>query len=249
MHEQPPAEVNQIIRYMLGRPLDFDPGDHHCYSNFGYCLLGRVIEKISGESYVGYVQKHVLGPLSITDMRMGKSLLKDRASGEVRYYAGAGKLEPAVIGDNVGSLVPEAYGGFYLEPLDAHGGWIASAPVLVTFACAFDNPARSPLLKSESIRQMFARPTGAAGYLPTGASRDPYYACGWQVRQVGQDGKFNSWHSGLLTGSSATLLVRRHDGVSWAVLFNTDADANGKYLVGQIDPLIHKAADAVKQWP
>ena len=33
---------------MLRQPLDFDPGNEYAYSNFGYCLLGRVIEKVSG---------------------------------------------------------------------------------------------------------------------------------------------------------------------------------------------------------
>ena len=38
-----------IIRYMLGKPLDFDPGTRYVYSNFGYCLLGRVIEAVTGK--------------------------------------------------------------------------------------------------------------------------------------------------------------------------------------------------------
>jgi len=36
------------IRYMLTQPLDFDPGTQYAYSNFGYCVLGRIIEKIAG---------------------------------------------------------------------------------------------------------------------------------------------------------------------------------------------------------
>src|SRR5882724_7834059 len=43
----PPAP-RVIIRYMLGKPLDFDPPTHYAYSNFGFCVLGRVIEKIAG---------------------------------------------------------------------------------------------------------------------------------------------------------------------------------------------------------
>src|SRR5262249_22966877 len=35
---KPPAPVSDFIRYMRGRPLDFDPGSAHVYSNFGYCL-------------------------------------------------------------------------------------------------------------------------------------------------------------------------------------------------------------------
>src|SRR5215813_12315238 len=46
LNVSPPAEPQHIIRYMLGQPLDFDPGSRYAYSNFGYCILGRVIERI-----------------------------------------------------------------------------------------------------------------------------------------------------------------------------------------------------------
>ncbi len=48
---EPPAGPDLIIRSMLRRPLDFDPGARYAYSNFGYCLLGRVIEKVAGQDY------------------------------------------------------------------------------------------------------------------------------------------------------------------------------------------------------
>ena len=51
-----------------------------------------------------------------------------------------------------------------------------------------------------------------------------------------------------LAGTS-TLLVRRFDGFSWAVLFNTDKSSNGKRLSGLIDPLMHEAVREVSHWP
>ena len=53
----PPAEAETIIRFMLGRRLDFEPGTKHVYSNFGYCLLGRVIEQLTGKHYAEAVQR------------------------------------------------------------------------------------------------------------------------------------------------------------------------------------------------
>ncbi|MCP3694044.1 MAG: beta-lactamase family protein, partial [Planctomycetaceae bacterium] len=41
---EPPARAEHVIRFMMGKPLDFDPGTRYAYSNYGYCLLGRVIE-------------------------------------------------------------------------------------------------------------------------------------------------------------------------------------------------------------
>jgi len=45
---------------MLGQPLDFAPGTRYAYSNFGYCVLGRIIEKITGQTYEAFVKKTIL---------------------------------------------------------------------------------------------------------------------------------------------------------------------------------------------
>lgn len=83
---QPPAGPSDVIRCMLGEPLDFAPGERYAYSNYGYCLLGRVIEQVTGKPYDDYVKAEVLAPLSIRTMRLGKTRLDDRQQDEVRYY-------------------------------------------------------------------------------------------------------------------------------------------------------------------
>ena len=50
-----PIHPKQIIRYVLGKPLDFAPGTAYAYSNFGYCVLGRVIEAVTRMPYHRYV--------------------------------------------------------------------------------------------------------------------------------------------------------------------------------------------------
>ena len=59
-----PPSRDDAIRYMLAQRLDFEPGSRFAYSNFGYMLLGRVIEKISGDSYAEYVRS-MLTPLGL----------------------------------------------------------------------------------------------------------------------------------------------------------------------------------------
>jgi N-acyl-D-amino-acid deacylase len=241
-----PAHADHIIRYMMGQPLDFDPGTRYAYSNFGYCVLGRVIEKVSGQSYETYVRQHILQPLGIRDMRIGRTLPRGRAAMEVHYYPNKDRTAPAVFADILGQKVPTPYGAWYLEAMDAHGGWIASAADLVRFASAFDHPDQSKLLSAKSIQLMFARPSGPAGFTKNGKPRPNYYACGWSVRPV--KGGSDAWHAGALDGTG-TLLVRRFDGLNWAVLFNKWHDQNDKSLSDQIDPLLHAAADRVKRWP
>ena len=75
---KPPFDQPAIIRYMLGRPLDFDPGTEYVYSNFDYCMLGRVIESLTGKGYEDAVRQYVLTPAGITGMRLGRTRLCDR---------------------------------------------------------------------------------------------------------------------------------------------------------------------------
>ncbi len=244
MDVPPPAGPGAIIPYMLGFPLDHDPGSTYAYSNFGYCILGRLIEKLSGRTYERFVQEEILAPLQIHRMQIGHTLAQLRAPGEVCYY-------DREVGENVmtpeeGDQVSAPYGTFYLEAMDAHGGWIASAPDLVRFACAFDDPTHCPLLRPETVATMFARPEGAAGFEPDGTPKAAYYGCGWLVRPTA-DGKANHWHNGSLPGTY-TLLVRRHDGLNWAILFNQRSDPSG-LSYDEIDPALHRAADNVKEWP
>jgi N-acyl-D-amino-acid deacylase len=245
MGVQPPAGPREIVRYMMGRPLDFDPGTREAYSNFGYCVLGRVIEKASGQNYIDYVEDHELHPLGIHRMRLGHSLEKDAAPGEVHYYPLGDPQIKSMFGD--GRDLPICYGGEDIEALDAHGGWIASAPELVRFASAFERPDRCPILSAKSIAEMFARPKDT-GYDADHKPKAAYYADGWEVRPV-RGGKANTWHSGLLDGVS-TLLVRRFDGLVWAVMFNRDYIEDGhRNLGGLIDPLLHPVADGIASWP
>jgi N-acyl-D-amino-acid deacylase len=242
-----PIRPEHILRYTLGRRLDWDPGSKYVYSNFGYCVLGRVIEAASGLGYHEYVTQHVLRPLGITRMRLGKNLLADRAPGEVHYYDSQHRTGRAISGPHIGRPVPLPYGVECIETMDANGGWIASAIELVRFADAFNDAARSPLLNESSVRTMLARPPGAPG-LKQGRPAPDYYGCGWSVRPEARSDRYTKWHGGLLAGSS-TLLVARADGLNWAILFNSDAAGAGTEFGALIDGPLHQTADRITTWP
>lgn len=254
----PPAGPEEVIRYMLGQPLDFAPGARYAYSNFGYCLLGRIIESLSGASYERFVRDEVLEPLGIRGMRIGATLADGRRSREVTYYhdGAAPSVFDLPYGGDGCEWAPAPYGGFALEPMDAHGGWLASASDLARFGAAFDDAEKCPVLSEESIRAMFARPDGAAGYEADGTPLDAYYALGWMVRprsdrlgdpDEGLPGMANHWHAGRLAGTTS-LLVRRHDGLTWAILANRGYGPDGEPMDDDIDGALHRAADAVRMW-
>ena len=48
------------------RPLGFEPGSRWEYSNYGFVLLGALIEAVSGVSYYDYVREHVFRPAGMT---------------------------------------------------------------------------------------------------------------------------------------------------------------------------------------
>jgi N-acyl-D-amino-acid deacylase len=242
-----PAQPCHIIRFMAGQPLDFSPGERYAYSNFGYSLLGRVIEHVTGEAYDDYVRSCVLAPVGACRTRLGFSFHECRADGEVTYYEAKANPGKSVFAHNLGEAVPWQYGGWCLEAMDSHGGWIASAVDLARFASAFDDVENSPLLRSETIQTMLQRPEGAAGTSPDGQLKPSYYGCGWFVRPAG-DGKTTVWHTGSLDGTS-TLLVRRHDGLTWAILFNTRNSGRKDPPSREIDVQLHQAVDAVREWP
>jgi CubicO group peptidase (beta-lactamase class C family) len=239
-----PAGPNTIIRYMLGQPLQFDPGRGYNYSNFGYTVLGRIIEHVSGMSYERFVHSAVLDPAGARGMRIGHTRLSERADGEVKYYAVGGEPFAQRVTTSVfpgEGQVPEAYGGFYVEAMDAHGAWISSTIDLLRFLTAVDGLAtRKDILKPESIKQMTARPPDNPAWTKTSY----WYADGWLVRPAGSDA--NWWHNGSLPGTS-TLMVRANNGVAWVALFNARAKDSG--FDAALDQGMWTALKGVTAWP
>ncbi len=243
----PPVPAADVIRFTLGRPLDFAPGERYAYSNVGYLLLGRLVETLSGLGYERYVKERVLAPIGVSTAQLGHALPENRPASEVRYYDANRSTGVCLYPPRAGQRVPFPDGAGNLEGYEAHGGWVASAVDLVRFAAAFDEPARCPLLTGAAVFAMWERPFGPAGHDAPGKPKEAYYGLGWSVRSTGAN-RVNAWHSGLISGTS-TLLVRRHDGLCWAALFNTDRAADAKVLSGIIDPLVHRAAGEVTAWP
>ncbi|MGV3615554.1 MAG: serine hydrolase domain-containing protein [Fimbriimonas sp.] len=57
------------MKKMADQPLDFKTGSTWAYSNTNYALLGYVIEKVSGKSYVEFMTENVLKPVGMTNSR------------------------------------------------------------------------------------------------------------------------------------------------------------------------------------
>ena len=226
-----PADAEKVIQFMLeNETLDNDPGTNFFYSNFGHLVLGKVIEKLTEMPYEQYVQTFLENDMGITSMKIGKNLLENRFENEVIYYDYPGSSSAFSIYDNQ-TIVPWPYGGFHLEIMDSHGGWIASSEDLVKMMVHVDGFETVPdVLDTETIA-LFTTPSSA----------NPNYAMGIAVNQWN-----NWWHNGSLPGTTS-LLVRASGGTIWSVLMNT-RDRFGE-INNAIDNFMWDQLRKVQSWP
>lgn len=236
-----PVSVENTIRAMRSLPLQFTPGTRHCYSNFGYAVLGRIIERISGSSYEQYVRTHVLAPMGISQMRLGNTLAHGRLPNEVAYYfSESGR---SVFPDTPETL-PMQYGGrWVLDASDAAGGWVASAIDYAKFLNGIDGRRGSRLLSAESIAAMTARPN-----LPEFLQTSAWYGLGLMVRPIGNGA--NWWHTGGNDGNLA-FYARTAGGYSWVVLLNASPKEEElrEVILSGIDRGLSDAFTRVTSWP
>ncbi|MGW5260948.1 serine hydrolase domain-containing protein [Microbispora sp. NPDC004025] len=229
-----PISQDHIITYACARPLDFEPGTRYAYSNYGYMLLGRIVEKVSGMSYEAYVKQKILAPLGITRLGLGRTLRSEAAPGEVLYES---RYTSKTVTDASGTIVPTPYGGFSMPNRAGGGGWLASAVDLVRLAKVLDAP--NTVLNSTSISRMLAKPE-------TGVNENgSWYGAGLWVRQV--TGHVNTWHDGSLPGTY-TYTARLQNGFSYAALFNR-REETGSPDFDVLSPLVNAEIGKVTSWP
>jgi N-acyl-D-amino-acid deacylase len=224
----PPATPDLLIRYMMGQPLQYDPGTTYSYSNFGYIVLGAVIQRASGESDADFVRDYILKPAGIYRMQPGASLLSGRLPDEVKYYDYPGAPLVGSAFPPLGALVPEPYGGFSTELMLANGGWIASTMDLLRYADNINGQLSPGILQFP--------PSGFVSYVPPVGE-------GW------------GWlFEGSLPGTST--IVHLDTGyqiagdVTYAVLFNTrQAGSPSPDILADADSQILQVAQGIGSWP
>ncbi|HKP96919.1 MAG TPA: serine hydrolase [Fibrobacteria bacterium] len=234
-----PASRKDFLKYMLGQPLQFDPGSRSVYDNFGFFLLGRMLESLpmgAGKSYEALAEDMLFHPLGLSRPRFGGSRFEERAPGEVLYHTAIPYLQTDP--DPGGPpWVPGGYGDFDLKNMDAAGAWLLSAPDYAKVLAAFDLGADNPILNPQGVSTMWG-PSGFDGFLR-----------GWfalKVPLAGGDTAVAKWHNGLFPGTS-TLVFYRPDKWSFALFLNRDLSPqpNGQREGRDLSRL----ADGIREWP
>jgi CubicO group peptidase (beta-lactamase class C family) len=157
MFQRPELDHRELIAWTLRTQAPTrSPGETFAYSNFGYCLLGRIVEAVSKRPYEAFVQEAVLRRAGINDAEIAGNSLADRRSLEVHYY-GQGGERPY---------------GMNVRRMDAHGGWMASPASLALFAAHVDGLSLAQILQPKTIRSM-----------TTPSAVNANYANGWQINR------------------------------------------------------------------
>jgi CubicO group peptidase (beta-lactamase class C family) len=141
------ASKLDVATYMYGQKLQFPPGTDSAYSNYGYLLLGAVVEKVTGMSYHAYLAQAVLQPAGITEVEV----FPTRAAGRTAQQAiaedpGLGQ-DPLDLASTLN--IPSVYGGDgeINEIGDPNDGTAASAEAiarLINTHAVWGNGGRAP---------------------------------------------------------------------------------------------------------
>lgn len=131
---------SQLISELIStRALTTVPGTSESYLNIGYHILGRVIEKVTNQSYENYVKTAILAPSGIVDMKIAGNTLADRYPNEVKYY----QTEFSPYSMNINRM-------------DAGGGWVATAKDLAKFIVRVDqNSVKQDLISTTLMNQFY----------------------------------------------------------------------------------------------
>jgi N-acyl-D-amino-acid deacylase len=225
-----PISPRQLTRYMLGRPLDFDPGTESQYSNLGYILLGLIIEKVTGQPYEKAVREITLHPLKLDGLVLNHERGKGYRKGEAHRYG------PRGAEDREGGHLPITL---------ASGGWLATPSELVLFLTALDGTRGKPFLSDRTLRAMTAPPPEPIKPRPNGT----YPGLGWDQVLTSSEG-VSYQKGGALLGVHA-IIKHGADGTDWAFCCNGGAAAEegaGNFMPQAIKAL-EEEMKGIKAWP
>jgi D-alanyl-D-alanine carboxypeptidase len=201
-HRQELRALADYVKLYGKRELEYEPGSFWAYSNYGFILLGVVIEKVTGQSYYDYVQEHVYARAGMT--RSG-SLAEARAVSD----RSIGYTKPPGTTTWVPNTDTLPYRG------TSAGGGYATVGDLARFAHAL---LSHKLLGPDSTWRLLAGKTE-----PLMDSRVRYAYGFFDARRAGGNGWVG--HGGGAPGMNGDLRIYPKSGYVVAVLTNLDPPA------------------------
>ena len=231
-HMDTTPSADELIAFQLRQRLRDRPGGSAQYSNIGYLVLSRVIEKVSGMGYEEYIQKKVLWPAGCYDMHIARNYYEERHPHEVKYY-GHDPGETIESYDGSGRMRPREYGGNDITGLQGAVAWVCSAVELLRLVASIDGRGGVPdILSPQSVAEMKR------------IARKGDYALGW-ARYDSRSGSLV--RTGTMSGTCA-YVESRPDGLSYVFITNTSS-YRGASFTNSIGRMVRDAMAKVKTWP
>lgn len=178
-----PIALDDLIQTYAGGKLDFEPGERYSYSNTGFIILGRIVEKISGMSLGQFLSRRIFGPLGMKNSQLDPDpKAPGLATGHTSHLLGEAEV-----------AVPEA-GGW----LHGAGGIYSTANDLAKWDIA--------LMEGKVVPEPFLSQLERPRKLNDGRKR--FYSYGLSIAE--RDGETILSHGGAVSGfHSYNAMVRR----------------------------------------
>ncbi|KAA6462983.1 beta-lactamase family protein [Acidobacteria bacterium AB60] len=147
-HKSEMRTLSDYVHLFGSRPGRFKPGTRFEYSNYGYILLGRVVEVVSAQTYDQYVRDHIL---NIAGMRHTGPIPDGHRSVAIGYSRTRNGLQPTE--------------DMFHLPASSGGGWYSDAHDLYRFAAALrSGTLLSPSLLNQALTWTSIHPAYGLGF-------------------------------------------------------------------------------------
>ncbi len=194
--------LQDYINLLGKRGPEFEPGSKYEYSNYGFIVLGVVVERVSGENYYDYVRDHIYKPAGMTSTAsLPETEVPKSCAIGYTTEGGRGALRP-----NTDTL---PYRG------TSAGGGYSTVMDLLQFAMALEG---HKLLRAQFTEMLTTGKVSTRG--------EGKYAYGFGDRIV--NGVRSFGHSGGAPGMNGELEIYPRNGYVVAVLANMDPPAAGR---------------------
>ncbi len=217
------ATPKQIIKVFKDAPMEFSPGERYQYNNYGYILLGAIIEQVSGLDYGTYLEERIFKAAGMENTYFGKK--KELSIGIAKGYAVEGGQYAEVPYLNM--AIPYAAGGL-VSTVDDLYRWMQTLN-------------QHEVISESSLEKAFST------YQLKSGSFTPY-GYGWQLDEL--YGKQVVGHDGVIQGFLADMIYLPEADIFVATLSNCTcknpvglANKLAAFALGEY-PLVHKTLQA-----
>ncbi|MDH4063339.1 MAG: beta-lactamase family protein [Acidobacteriota bacterium] len=204
--------------------LAFEPGAKYAYSNIGYWLLGRVVERASGERFESYVGRHVIERLGLSpgDMAFAVTDPAHHASGYLERFSVLNLARPFLIDRDLAG----DYAGRWLEIRShyvngpAFGGLVGTARGFGAFLR--DQLRERSALLDETTRPLLYAPQQTTRGKPVGMT------LGWHIDD--RQGIRAFFKEGGGGGFHCMMRLYPHAGIGTVMMTNATAFDIGRLM-------------------